>query len=113
MVPNSWGLLQKQEQCKMNSAKWPNLQEKESPKLHLYNKNVFLLYLFEPGSSARRSLLLETWLVSLKGLERDGVGNCHRNRWLTEISLATCSIFIMSNNLTEEEFRLITLSPEK
>lgn len=38
---------------------------------------------------------------------------CSWIRMPSEMSVATCSIFITGNNLTKGEFRLITFSPEK
>lgn len=38
---------------------------------------------------------------------------CHRDRMPSEMSIATCAVFIMGKDLPNGEFRLITFSLEK
>lgn len=44
---------------------------------------------------------------------RGGTELCHRDGMPSEMGIAACSIFIMGNDLTKGEFRLITFSLEK
>lgn len=51
-------------------------------------------------------------LIEHKGFTGGG-GTCSWIGMPSEMSIATCSIFITGNNLTKGELRLITFSPEK